>query len=162
MKLPKLKYWYHATDLKTAEKILESGFLIPQRHKGDITLGVFFANTAENAGQWLLMRGVTDYVVFKIPRSRLNSKAMFVGGADRLPKELNMICMRHLDIVKVEFEDTIRVTDGRGFEIPGVEIFSEGTKKLGMKIVDIEAFEAYIAANPELKKMIDEEINALS
>ena len=160
MKLPKLKYWYHATPVETANKIINCGYLVPQAHKDDLTLGVFFANTFHNAAHWMLMRGITDYVVFKIPRSRLDPNNMFPGGADRLPKEMNMICMRHLAPVPIQDEDVTVVKDQRQFAIPGVEVFTEGTKRIGMKIVDMAAFEAYIEANPELKKMIEAELEA--
>lgn len=160
MKLPKLKYWYHATDIDTANKIVQSGYLIPQAHKDNLTLGVFFANTMMNAAQWMIMRGITDYVVFKIPRERLNSNKMFLGQADSMPKELNMICMRHLDKVKVLAEDGT-VCNSPEFNLPGVEIIKQGTKKLGMKIVDMAAFQAYIDANPELKTMIEKQIKQL-
>lgn len=160
MTLPKLKYWYHATTIELADKIIASGYLVPQPHKDNMSLGVFFANTLSNAGHWLAIRGHSEYVVFKIPRSRLNTKEMRIGGADRMPKELNMICMRHLDIVPVTAADMTPVNDNRTFEIPGVEIFTVGTKKLGMKVVDLAAFEAYIEANPKLKEMIAKELEA--
>ena len=160
MKLPKLKHWYHATDIDTANKIIECGYLIPQRHKDNLTLGVFFANTMPNAAQWMMLRGITDYVIFKIPRSRLNTKEMRLGGADRMPKQMNMICMRHLDKVKVLAEDGI-VCQSPKFEMPGIKITKNGTKQLSMEIDDLDAFNAYIEANPELKAMIDKEIKQL-
>lgn len=160
MKLPKLKYWYHATDIDTANKIFDCGYLIPQAHKGDITAGVFFANSMPNAAQWMMLRGITDYVVFKIPRNRFNSAKMFPGQADRMPKALNMICMRYLDLVKVQAEDG-QVCQSPKFELPGVKIVSNGTKQLKMEVVDMAAFEAYIDANPELKAMIDKQIKEL-
>jgi hypothetical protein len=158
MKLPKLKYWYHATDIDTANKIIECGYLIPQAHKDNMTLGVFFANSARNAGQWCLMRGITDYVIFKIPRNRFDSNKMFLGGADRMPKELNMICMRHQGPVKVLAQDGTVVNDSREFNMPGCKIITDGTKKLAIKLVDIKAFEEYIESNPALKQMIEKEL----
>jgi hypothetical protein len=160
MKLPKLKYWYHATDIDTANKIIASGYLVPQAHKGDLTAGVFFANTINNAAQWMILRGITDYVVFKIPRTRLNSNKMFLGQADRMPKEMNMVCMRYLDIVKVEAQDG-SVCQSPEFKLPGIKIVKDGTKKLGMEIDDMAAFQAYIEANPKLKALIDKEIKQL-
>jgi hypothetical protein len=157
MKLPKLKYWYHATDTDTANKIIKCGYLLPQEHKDNITFGVFFANTMANAGQWMMMRGITDYVVFKIPRTRFNADKMFVGGADKMPKELNMICMRYLDKVQILYEDG-QICQSPKFDLPGVEIINDGTSKLSMKISDLKAFESYIEANPELKKMIEKEL----
>lgn len=156
MKLPKLKSWYHATDLATAEQIIESGHLIPQAHKGDTTLGVFFANSAENAGHFLMLRGIKEYVVFKVPRDRLVKTAMFPGGADRMPPELGIVCMRHLGAVPVSRSDAILVQDDRTCDIPGVAIRTDGTRRMAMEIVDLEAFEAYIEANPELKQMIEQ------
>jgi hypothetical protein len=157
MKLPKLKYWYHATDIDTANKIIECGYLIPQAHKGDLTAGVFFANSMSNAAQWMMLRGITNYVIFKISRTRLNPNKMFLGQADRMPKEMNMICMRHLDMIKVESADAT-VCQSPEFKLPGIKIIADGTKKVSMEIDDIEAFEAYIDANPELKAMIEKEI----
>jgi hypothetical protein len=157
MKLPKLKYWYHATPIDTANKIIQSGYLVPQAHKNDLTLGVFFANTMSNAAQWMMLRGITDYVVFKIPRTRLNPNKMFIGQADRLPKALNMICMRYLDVVQVTAQDAKQCRSPK-LEMPGVKITADGTKRLSMEIVDIKAFEEYIESNPELKAMIDKEI----
>lgn len=159
MKLPKLKYWYHATDIDTANTIIDCGYLIPQAHKDDLTLGVFFANSMSNAAQWMMMRGITDYVVFKIPRTRFNPNKMFLGGADRMPKQLNMICMRYLDKIKVEAGDG-QVCQSPKFELPGIEIIQQGTKKLGMKIVDMQAFEQYIESNPQLKAMIEKQLEA--
>ena len=160
MTLPKLKYWYHATDIDTANKIVNSGYLIPQAHQGDLTLGVFFANTMTNAAQWMVMRGNTDYVVFKIPRSRLNPNKMFPGQADRMPEEMNMICMRHLGVVKVLAQDGT-VCKSPEFKLPGIKIVKDGTKKLSMVIENSEEFEAYIEANPEIKAMIEKEIKQL-
>jgi hypothetical protein len=160
MALPKLKYWYHATDVDTANKIVNCGYLVPQAHKDNMTLGVFFANTLKNAGQWCLLRGMTDYVVFKIPRNRFDPSKMFVGGADRMPKALNMICMRHQGLVAVKAEDGTRIKDDRDCSMPGVKIITNGTTQLGVEIVDIKAFEAYIEANPELKQMIKKELEA--
>jgi hypothetical protein len=156
MKLPKLKYWYHATDCDTAQAIFDSGYLVPQAHRGNLTAGVFFANTMNNAAQWMMLRGITDYVIFKIPRSRFNPSKMYLGQADRMPKELNMICMRYMDIVKISAADAQRCQSPR-FEMPGVKIISDGTRRLAMEIVDLQAFEAYIEANPELKAMIEKE-----
>jgi len=153
MKLPKLKYWYHATDIDTANKIVDSGYLIPQPHKGDQSLGVFFANTMMNAAQWMMMRGITDYVVFKIPRSRFTPNKMLLGQADRMPPELGMVCMRYLDLVKVYANDG-QVCQSPSFEIPGVEFITEGTKKLSAKIVDMQAFESYVEQNPRIKELI--------
>ena len=160
MKLPKLKYWYHATDIDTANKIVQCGYLVPQAHKGDLTLGVFFANTMRNAAEWMMLRGITDYVVFKIPRTRLNPNKMFPGQADCMPKEMNMICMRHLDVVKVLAEDGT-VCKSPEFKLPGIKIIKDGTKKLGMEVENLEEFEAYIQANPELKAMIEKQIKEL-
>lgn len=85
---------------------------------------------------------------------------MFPGGADRMPKEMNMICMRHLDVVKVEAQDGTACHSPE-FKLPGIEIFTQGTGKTGMKIVDMAAFEAYIEANPELKQIIEHNIEQL-
>jgi hypothetical protein len=157
MKLPKLKYWYHATDFATAEQIIASGHLIPQAHKGNTTLGVFFANSAENAGYFLMLRGIKQYVVFKVPRNRFDKTKMFPGGADRMPEELGIVCMRHLGAVPVNGTDAMQVQDNRTCNIPGVVIRTQGTHRLGMEIVDLAEFEAYIEANPELKAMIEQE-----
>ena len=160
MKLPKLKYWYHATDIDTANKIIECGYLVPHSHRGNLTAGVFFANSMLNASEWMRLRGITEYVVFKIPRTRLNSNKMFAGGADRMPKEMNMICMRHLDKVKVEAQDGTACQSPK-FEIPGIKITKNGTQQLSMEIDDIDAFNAYIEANPDLKAMIDKKIKEI-
>jgi len=161
MKLPKLKHWYHATDIDTANKIIDSGYLLPQPHKGDLTAGVFFANTMQNAAQWMMLRGITDYVIFKIPRTRLNSNKMFLGQADRMPKEMNMICMRYLDSVKVQAQDG-KVCQSPKFELPGIKIVQDGTKRLSMEIDDMNAFNAYIESNPKLKAQIEKEIKELA
>lgn len=159
MKLPKLKNWYHATDIDTANKIIESGYLIPQAHKDNLTLGIFFANTMMNAAQWMMLRGITDYVIFKIPRNRLDTKKMFVATAHKMPEEMNMVCMRYLDKIKVEANDG-QVCQSPKFKLPGIKIVTDGTKKIGMEIEDLAEFEAYIKANPALKAMINKELEA--
>ena len=145
IKLPKLKYWYHATDIDTANTIINRGYLIPQNHRGDLSLGVFFANTMANAGQWMSLRG------------RFNLVDMRIGGADRMPAEINMICMRYLNMVKVQSADGI-MCKGPKFEVPGVEVFTEGSGKLGFKISNLKLLESYIESIPELKKMIEKEL----
>lgn len=157
MKLPKLKYWYHATDTETADKIIASGYLIPQAHKDGITAGVFFANTMRNAGSFCAMRGLKQYIVFKIPRDRFIKEKIFDNPANK-SSDPNMITMRYLDKVKVSADDAIPVQDTRNFNIPGWEVVINGTKQIGYKLVDLKAFESFIEANPELKQMIEREL----
>ena len=151
MKLPKLKYWYHATDTETADKIVTCGYLIPQAHKDNITAGVFFANTVRNAGSFCAMRGLKQYIVFKIPRSRFIRQNMFDNPADK-NTDPDMFTMRYLDKVKVSVADAIPVQDARDFNIPGWEVVTNGTKQIGYKLVDLEAFTQYINDNPKLKE----------
>jgi len=159
MKLPKLKNWYHATTLDNAKKILAAGYLIPQEHRtGGLTLGVFFANTKSNAGIWMAQRGHKEYVVFTVPRNRFDTDQMFIGGADRMPQEINMICMRYQGIVPVSTKDVIPVRDDRNFDIPGWKKVQVGTGKFGYECVDPIAFESYVNDNPELKAMIEKRI----
>jgi hypothetical protein len=154
MKLPKLKYWYHATSIETADKIVACGYLIPQAHKGDITAGVFFANTMRNAGSFCAMRGLKKYVVFKIPRDRFIRQNMFDNPADK-STDPDMFTMRYLDKVKVSVADATPVVDDRDFNLPGWEIVTNGTKQIAYKLVDLAAFEKYIHSNPELKAKIE-------
>jgi hypothetical protein len=157
MKLPKLKYYYHATTVENADKILKKGFLVPQEYKSTGTSpGVFFANSPQNAGHFLKLRGHDQYVVFKVPRERFKMDHMFPGGADKFPKQFNMLCVRYLGLVAVSRPDMVVVNDNRQMLPPGVEIVTSGTNKIGMKIVDMEAFEAFIEANPEIKKMVEQ------
>lgn len=157
MKLPKLKYWYHATDTETADKIIKCGYLIPQAHQGDMTAGVFFANTLRNAGSFCAMRGLTQYIVFKIPRNRFIRQNMFDNPADK-SDDPDMITMRYLDKIKVLATDAIPVNDARDFNIPGWEIVTNGTKQIGYKLVDVKAFEQFINNNPALKEEIETQI----
>ncbi len=158
MKLPKLKYWYHSTTHENADKILSCGYLMPQEYKNTgYTAGVFFANSKENAGSFCAMRGISEYIIFKIPRDRFIRARMHDNPADK-NSDPNMLTMRYLDKVKVYPSDAIPVVDDRDFNIPGFRIITDGTNKIGYELVDREAFENYIENNPKLKAMIQREI----
>ena len=159
MSLPKLKNWYHATTYDHAEKILECGYLIPQEHKTGSSLGVFFSNSKENAGYFLSLRGHSKYIVFKVPRSRLNSKLIHESDAHKTLPGSNMICIRYLEQVPVGGKDILPITDERCWNIPGTEVITNGTNRTAIKIVDQQAFEqarlGYIKSNPEIEAIFE-------
>ena len=153
MTLPKLKNWYHATSVETAEKILEQGYLVPQT-----PAGVWFANSGENAGMWANLRGLKEYVVFKIPRTRLNTSDIVEGNIhSKNFDSVNMVTMRYINVIKVSQQDATLVNDKRTFDIPGCEWFTEGTKRLGIKITDREKFEEYCQNTPEIWEKLQAE-----
>jgi hypothetical protein len=93
MRLPKLKYWYHATTVDRAEKILQDGCI-----KAAWVDGIYLANTNPYAGGFVRMRGHSEWAVFKIPRSRLDVKKIAVSDDHNprfFPKDL--IAVRYLD-----------------------------------------------------------------
>jgi hypothetical protein len=65
MKLPKAKYWYHATSIDRAESIVKDGFL---RSAGD---GIYFANTSRYASNFALLQGLKTWAVIQVPRQTI-------------------------------------------------------------------------------------------
>jgi len=68
MKLPKIKYWYHATTFDNAHSIIRDGKI-----KASM-FGTYFANTSKYALGFVMLRHmgeIEEIAVFKIPRSRL-------------------------------------------------------------------------------------------
>lgn len=65
MKLPKVKYWYHATTLEAAEKIRQQGQLRPAID------GIYFANTNQNASTFMMLRGLSRWAVVRVPGQQL-------------------------------------------------------------------------------------------
>jgi hypothetical protein len=68
MKLPKSKYWYHATSIDNAQSIIRDGVL-----KSALD-GIYFANTDQNAGNLCRMRGLDEWAVIKVPREMIQDK----------------------------------------------------------------------------------------
>jgi len=158
MKVPKLRNWYHATDRATALRILQQGYLVPQEHAPGTTAGIFFANTQANAGTWMRLRGLTQYAVFKIPRTRLDTALIHDNPASKFDLD-QMQCMRYLSVIKVLEQDVSWIEDLRGLpEIPpGCELIVEGKQRIGIKLTDPEAFEAYIDSVPGLRQYVEQE-----
>jgi hypothetical protein len=155
MTLPKIKNWYHATPLATAELIMQSGYLVPQLHKGDTSLGVFFAQTAQQAGQWCALRGHKEYVVFRVRTQDLDRKLMHKANMLNNEQQFGVV-MRYLRPVR--YTEVIHVRDNRNYDIPGVEIRTEGTQRLQLVVTDLQAFEAHVNSVPGLREYIDTEL----
>jgi len=154
MKLPKLKNWYHATDIETADKIMQTGFLVPQKHKPGVTLGLFFAGNQEKAGGYLNRRGIKEYVMFKVARGKLDPACIHANPAD---KELTAgASMRYLNVVKVQDCDVYRVVDRRDLNVPGFKIVTTGNGKTGYECVDVKAFEDFMASTPEGRAIMEQ------
>ena len=104
MKLPKLKYWYHATTLDRANQIIFDGYIKP----GWID-GIYLANTENYASGFVRMRGNSKWAVFKIPRKRLNVKSLTISD-DHNPSFFpeDLICARYsepqIDITEDDVE----------------------------------------------------------
>ena len=69
------------------------------------------------------------------------------------------IVMRYLKPVR--YTEVIRVQDNRSFDIPGVEIRTEGTQRLQVVVTDVAAFEAHVDSVPGLREYIDKELAKL-
>jgi len=155
MKLPKIKNWYHATDIETANKIIESGFIVPQEHKPGLTLGSFFASTQESAGNYLNRRGQKEYVIFKVARTRLDPKCILDNPADKMA-EFGNITMRYMGIVPVKYCTIIHAKDERNLDIPGCEIITNGKGQTSLKLVDPQAFEDFMITHPQGRAIMAE------
>lgn len=68
MKLPKRKYWYHATSIDNARSIVKDGML---KSAWD---GIYFANTSGYAENFCLMRGMKEWAVIKVPTKLIANK----------------------------------------------------------------------------------------
>ena len=85
MKVPKLKYLYHATSNERAELILKDGIIKPSFD------GIYFTNSVRYASGFVKMRGLEEWAVFKIPSSRINRKYLHLGDDHNprfFPKDL--------------------------------------------------------------------------
>lgn len=103
MKLPKLKYWYHATSIEKAHEIVWAGYIKPSFD------GIYFANSSQYAGGFMRMRGLEEWVTFKIPRDRLDAKQLFLGqdhNPSFYPKDL-VVAQYDGGIVFVNEEDCL-------------------------------------------------------
>lgn len=68
MKLPKRKYWYHATSIDSARSILKDGVL---KSAWD---GIYFANTSRYASNFCMLRGLDKWAVIKVPTKLIADK----------------------------------------------------------------------------------------
>ena len=155
MKLPKIKNWYHATDIETANKIIESGFIVPQQHKPGLTLGSFFASTQESAGNYLNRRGHKEYVIFKVARTNLDPNCILDNPADKMA-EYGNITMRYMGIVSVKDCTIIHAKDDRDLNIPGFKIITNGKGQTSLELVDPQAFENFMLAHPEGRAILEQ------
>lgn len=101
MKLPKLKHWYHATTHERAEQILRDGCI---KNMWD---AIYMANSRQYAGGFMRMKGLNEWVVFKIPTHRLNRQYLNLSN-DHAPQFFprDLVCVQYrADSIPVSPED---------------------------------------------------------
>lgn len=128
MNLRKIANWYHATDPDTAEIILQQGQIVPNKDNM-----IFLANSKLNAGWFCRARGLSEYVVFKIPRRDLHNSLLFENPAMKgswinLEDMITSIYARPISVTAKQaktVEDHRDLTEG----MPGATIQTKGNGK---------------------------------